>query len=122
MEAVKVVEYPEKIVKEDFMGYLKSDKARQLLDELWPFIKLDSDGRILYIGDDGVYIPGSPLVDLIEYTMVKDRGSLYRPFDIKKFWSILAANNVTDRVESDKKWIKLWIFFYLLNNKIVICK
>ena len=107
MEAVKVVEYPEKIVKEDFMGYLKSDKARQLLDELWPFIKLDSNGRILYIGDDGVYIPGSPLVDLIEYTMVKDRGSLYRPFDIKKFWSILAANNVTDRVESDKKWIKL---------------
>ena len=98
------MEKPDKIVKEDFMSYLGSKKAKQMLDELWPYIKLDSDGRILYATDDG-FIPGSPLIDLIEYTTRDDRSSLERPFDIKKFWSILSSNNVTDRV--DRKWIKL---------------
>ena len=106
MEAAKIVEIPDKIAKVDFMSYLKSKKAKQMLDELWPHIKLDPDGRILYVNDDG-FIPGSPLVDLIEYTTSDDRSSLERPFDIKKFWSILSSNNVTDRV--DRKWIKLVI-------------
>lgn len=107
MEAIKVVEYPDEIVKEDFKSYLKGEKAKQLLDELWPFIKLNPDGRILYVGDDGEHIPGSPLIEMIEYTTADDIASVDRPFDIKKFWSILATNNIVDRVESDKKWIKL---------------
>ncbi len=107
MEAVKVVEYPDKIVKEDFRSFLSTEKAKQLLDQLWAFIKLDPDGRILYMGDDGEYIPGSPLVDLIEYTMADDNASIDRPFDIKKFWSILKTNDITNRVDGDKKWIKL---------------
>lgn len=107
MEAVKVVEFPDKLMKHDFMSYLKGEKAKQLLDELWSFIKLDPNGRILYMVDKGEHIPGSPLIDLIEYTMTDDRASIDRPFDIKKSWSILATNNIADRVESDKKWIKL---------------
>lgn len=106
MEAVRVVEYPDKVVaKVNFKSYLKGEKAHQMLDELWPFIKLDADGRILYMGEDGEQIAGSPLVVLIEYATSDDRSSLERPFDIKKFWSVLASNVVTDRV--DKKWIVL---------------
>ena len=92
-------------MKEDFMSYLKDVKAKRLLDELWPFIKLDSHGRILYTGEGEEFIPGNPLVDLVEYTASDNRSSLERPFDVKKFWSILAANNVAGR--SDKKWLKL---------------
>ncbi len=104
MAAVKIVEKPDKIMKADFMSYLTNDKAKGLLDELWPHIKLDQDGRILYVDGDR-FIPGSPLIDLIEYTTSDDKGRKERPFDIKKFWSILASNNVVDRV--DRKWIKL---------------
>lgn len=107
MEAVKVVEYPDKIMKEDFRSFLSKEKAKLLLDQLWPFIKLDPDGRILYMGNDGEQIPGSPIVDLIKYTMADDKASIDRPFDIKKFWSILKTNDIADRVESDKKWIKI---------------
>ena len=103
---MKIVEKPDKIMKEDFMSYLKSEKAKRLLDELWPYIKLDQDGRILYVNEDS-FVAGSPLIDLIEYTTSENRSLLERPFDIKKFWSILSSNNVTDRV--DRKWIKLVI-------------
>ena len=103
MEAVKVIEDVQKLEKGDFEGYLKGAKAKQLLDELWPFIKLDENGRILYIGENGKYIPGSPLVELIQYTTATKRSTLDRPFDIEKFWSFLAANG---RV-GDKMWTKL---------------
>ena len=105
MEAVKVVEFPDKLMKHDFMSYLKGEKSKQLIDQLWPFIKMDPDGRILYMGEDGEQIPGSPLVDLIEYTTADDRASIDRPFDIKKFWSILATNNIV--ASDNKKWKKL---------------
>lgn len=111
MAAIKIIEKSDEqsLVKEDLMSYMKGSKAKQLLSELWPHIKLDSDGRILYIGDEvGELIPGSPLVDLIEYTVADDRSSLERPLDIEKFWTILAANDLTNRVEEgDNKWIKL---------------
>ena len=104
MEAIKIVEKPDKIMKEDFASYLKGAKAKQMLNELWPFIKLDSNGRILYNGDR--VVAGSPLVDLIDYSVAKDRKKLERPFDIKKFWSILKSNELlTERV--DKEWIIL---------------
>lgn len=105
MEAIRVTEKSQ-LNKEDFVGNIKTDAGKKLLDKLWSFIKMDSDGRVLYLGDEGNYFPGSPLYELIEYTTAKDRGNIPRPMDVERFWELLAANDVIVDKVLRKRWIK----------------
>ena len=106
MEAIRVTEKTD-LNKADFRGYLEEQEAKELLDILWSFIKMDSDGRVLYPNDDGDYIPGTPLIDLIKYTVAKNRKKLSRPMDIESFWKLLNNNNVRVNKVERSGWIKV---------------
>ena len=106
MEAVRVIEKID-LIKEDFRSYLEEPAAKELLDKLWVFIKMNSDGQVLYLNDDGDYLPGSPLADLIKYTVAKSRKKIARPRDIESFWKLLHANDIAVSKVERSNWTKL---------------
>ena len=106
MKAIRVTEKTQ-LNKEDFVSGLSSEEAKDLLEKLWQFIKMDSDGRVLYRGEEGGHFPGSTLSELIEYTTAKDRKDIPRPMDVERFWDLLAANNVTIDKVIRKMWVKM---------------